>query len=119
MRPFQVRHLLFFPFIAALRPTLSGDPLNYTHDGTREKVLLAYSNLTLRISSSCWDLIAEVTAFAVNFTPTAALRNTCAGINQLHIFKLPVRILAVRDDEGKDEHLEHVFGGVEKKKARG
>ena len=61
--------------------------------------------------STCWDSIAEVTALAMNSTPTAALRNTCAGISELHIFQLPVRILAKRDDEeGDGEHLELVFG---------
>ena len=63
------------------------------------------------ISSTCWDSIAEVTALAMNSTPTAALRNTCAGITELHIFQLPVRVLAKRDDEESDgEHLELVFG---------
>ena len=47
----------------------------------------------------------------MNSTPTAALRNTCAGISELHIFQLPVRVLAKRDDEeGDGEHLELVFG---------
>ncbi|KAL8743879.1 MAG: hypothetical protein Q9190_003817 [Brigantiaea leucoxantha] len=64
----------------------------------------------LGISSNCWDTIAEVTALAINSTPTAALRNTCAGITELHIFKLPVRILVSKDEEGDGEHLELVFG---------
>ncbi|KAL8842272.1 MAG: hypothetical protein Q9170_000598 [Blastenia crenularia] len=62
------------------------------------------------ISSNCWDTIAEVMALAINSTPTAALRNTCAGITELHIFKLPVRILVSKDEEGDGEHLELVFG---------
>ncbi|KAL8636072.1 MAG: hypothetical protein Q9228_006493, partial [Teloschistes exilis] len=62
------------------------------------------------ISSNCWDTIAEVTAIAVNSRPTSALRNTCAGISEFHIFKLPVHILVSRDDEGEGEHLELVFG---------
>lgn len=62
------------------------------------------------ISSTCWDSIAEVTALAMNSTPTVALRNTCAGITELDIFKIPVRVLAARDEEGSDrEHLELVF----------
>ena len=72
---------------------------------------------TIGISSTCWDSIAEVTALAMNSTPTAALRNTCAGITELYIFQLPVRVLAKRDGEGEGEHLELVFGnasGVEK-----
>ncbi|KAL8655301.1 MAG: hypothetical protein Q9210_000969 [Variospora velana] len=68
-----------------------------------------YSGIT-GISSNCWDTIAEVTALAVNSTPTAALRNTCAGISEFHIFKLPVRVLVSKDEEGEGEHLELVFG---------
>ena len=55
----------------------------------------------------------------MNSTPTTLLRNTCAGIMELNIFKLPVRVLAVRDDEGDGEHLELVFGNVDEKDARG
>ena len=67
------------------------------------------------ISSTCWDSIGEVTALAMNSTPTAALRNTCAGITELKIFKLPVRVLAFRDAEGDGEHLELVFGDLDEK----
>lgn len=67
------------------------------------------------ISSTCWDSIAEVTALAVNSPPTKALRNTCAGITEFNIFKLPVRILTMRDEEGDGEHLELVFGTVDEK----
>lgn len=67
------------------------------------------------ISSTCWDSIGEVTALAMNSTPTAALRNTCAGITELNIFKLPVRVLAFRDAEGDGEHLELVFGNLDEK----
>ena len=70
------------------------------------------------ISSTSWDSIAEVTALAMNSTPTACLRNTCAGISELHIFKLPVRIFAIKDDEGEGEHLELVFGDVHKEKTK-
>lgn len=77
-----------------------------------------YSGIT-GISSNCWDTIAEVTALAVNSTPTAALRNTCAGITELHIFKLPVRILMSKDEEGEGEHLELVFGKVDEEKTKG
>ncbi|KAI4098045.1 MAG: hypothetical protein LQ339_006613 [Xanthoria mediterranea] len=76
-----------------------------------------YSGIT-GVSSNCWDTIAEVTALAINSTPTAALRNTCAGISELHIFKLPVRILVSRDDEGEGEHLELVFGPVDEAKTK-
>ena len=69
----------------------------------------------LGVSSTCWDSIAEVTALAINSTPTAALRNTCAGITELNIFKLPVRVLAFRDAEGDGEHLELVFGNLDEK----
>ena len=49
---------------------------------------------------------------AMNSTPTTMLRNTCAGIRELHIFRLPVRVLATPDVEGESEHLELVFGDV-------
>ena len=67
------------------------------------------------ISSTCWDSIAEVTALAINSPPTKALRNTCAGISEFDIFKLPVRVLTIRDDEGDGKHLELVFGSVDEK----
>ena len=67
------------------------------------------------ISSTCWDSIAEVTALAVNSSPTTAIRNTCAGITEFAIFKLPVCILAMCDEEGESEHLELVFGSVDEK----
>ena len=68
------------------------------------------------ISSTCWDSIGEVTALAVNSTPTALLRNTCAGIMELSIFKTPVRVLAFRDNDNSDgEHLELVFGDLDEK----
>ncbi|SLM34400.1 hypothetical protein LPUS_03154 [Lasallia pustulata] len=70
------------------------------------------------ISSTSWDSIAEVTALAMNSTPTTALRNTCAGITKFHIFKLPVRILTRRDDEGDFEHLELVFGSVKENEVK-
>lgn len=38
---------------------------------------------------------------------------------ELNIFKLPVRVLAVRDGEEDSEHLELVFGNVDEKNARG
>lgn len=38
---------------------------------------------------------------------------------ELHIFKLPVRILTFRDLEGEGEHLELVFGSVDEKDAAG
>ena len=68
------------------------------------------------VSSTCWDSIGEVTALAMNSTPTTVLRNTCAGISELRIYKLPVRVLAMRDEEGDGEHLELVFGnGLDEK----
>lgn len=55
----------------------------------------------------------------MNSTPTILLRNTCVGIMELNIYKLPVRVLAIRDTEGDGEHLELVFGNVNEKDARG
>ena len=68
--------------------------------------------LHLGISSTAWDSISEVTALAMNSTPTLMLRNTCAGISELHIFKIPVRIKVKKDAEGEGEHLELVFGNT-------
>ena len=82
----------------------------------REEQLLIFS--VIGISSTCWDSIAEVTALAMNSTPTAILRNTCAGISEIRIFKLPVRILAMRDLEGEGEHLELVFGDMDADQAK-
>ena len=67
------------------------------------------------ISATCWDSIGEVTALAVNSMPTTLLRNTCASIVELGIFKIPVRVLAIRDEEGDGEHLELVFGTTDEK----
>ena len=76
---------------------------------------ILYAGIT-GISSTCWDSIGEVTALAVNSTPSALLRNTCAGITELSIFKIPVRVLAFRDNENSDgEHLELVFGDLDEK----
>lgn len=52
----------------------------------------------------------------MNSSPTTALRNTCAGITELQIFKLSVRILAMSDLDGEGEHLELVFGDVDQEK---
>ena len=49
---------------------------------------------------------------ATNSTLMAALRNMCAGITELHIFQLPVRVLAKRKELGDREHLELVFGDI-------
>ena len=70
------------------------------------------------MSSTCWDSIAEVTALTVNSSPSALHRNTCAGITELHIFKLPVQILGMADEEGEGEHLELIFGDVNKEKTK-
>ena len=67
------------------------------------------------ISVTCWDSIGEVTALAVNSMPTVLLRNTCAGITELGTFKLPVRVLAFRDDEGDREYLELSLGSTDEK----
>ena len=76
---------------------------------------ILYAGIT-GISSTCWDSIGEVTALAVNSTPSALLRNTCSGITELDIFKIPVRVLALRDKENIDgEHLELVFGNLDEK----
>lgn len=48
----------------------------------------------------------------MNSTPTAALRNTCADITELNIFKLSVRVLTFRDAKD-DEHLKLIFGKLD------
>lgn len=79
-----------------------------------------YSTDRLGISSTCWDSVGEVTALAMNSTPTTLLKNTCASILKLNIFKIPVRVLAFRDNEGgDDEHLELMFRDVDEKVVRG
>ena len=49
----------------------------------------------------------------MNSPPTTVLRNTCAGITEIRIFRTPVRLLTMRDSEGEGEHLEMVFGDIE------
>ena len=67
------------------------------------------------ISSTCWDSIGEVTALAMNSTPTSLLRNTSSGILDSKIYKLPARVFARPDDEGEGEHLELVLGEQDEK----
>ena len=45
--------------------------------------------------------------------PTAMLRNTCAGILELHSFRFYVSILAMNDLKGEGELLALIFGEVE------
>ena len=81
-------------------------------------------------SSTSWASISEVTALAVNSPPTENLQGTCAGIENMGIFRIPVRILAasgnagvaeieppLQDVPGNKEHLELRFGDVEPKVA--
>ena len=72
---------------------------------------------TSGISSTSWDSIGEVIALAMNSTPTTKLRNTCAGITDPFIYKLPVRIMTRQDAEGEGEHLELVFDDVDEEEA--
>jgi hypothetical protein len=41
-------------------------------------------------SSTGWHSISEVTALAVNSPPTEDLQGTCAGIEKIGIFQIPV-----------------------------
>ncbi|KAI4239729.1 MAG: hypothetical protein L6R40_005474 [Gallowayella cf. fulva] len=75
------------------------------------------------VSSTSWDSITEMVALAVNSSPTIHLRNTCAGVAQMGVFALPVRVLVCKDAGGggggeDDDHLEMVFGSVEESVAR-
>ena len=54
-------------------------------------------------SSTSWHSISEVTALAMNSPPTEDLQGTCAGIETLEIFRIPVRILAVSSNTGVAE----------------
>ena len=66
------------------------------------------------VSSTSWDSITEMVALAVNSSPTIQLRNTCAGITQMGVFQLPMRILTSKDAMGEDEdHLELIVGAVD------
>lgn len=82
------------------------------------RVLAETLNPFLGISSTCWDSISEVTALAINSQPTSILRNTCAGITEIRIFKTPVRILTRSDEEGEGEHLELFFGKFDEENAQ-
>jgi hypothetical protein len=67
----------------------------------------------------------------VNSPPTEDLQGTCAGIEKIGIFRIPVRILAARgnadavaeteaelqDVPKKEEHLELVFGDIDREVA--
>jgi hypothetical protein len=81
-------------------------------------------------SSTSWHSISEVTALAMNSTPTEDLQGTCAGIETIGIFRIPVRILAASGNTGvaeteaplqdvpnNEEHLELVFGDIDRKVA--
>ncbi|KAL8692361.1 MAG: hypothetical protein Q9218_002612 [Villophora microphyllina] len=65
------------------------------------------------VSSTSWDSIAELVVLAVNSSPTTQLRNTCAGITQLSVFRTPIRILTGKDVNDEEDHLELVFGHVD------
>ncbi|KAL8790894.1 MAG: hypothetical protein Q9213_000319 [Squamulea squamosa] len=65
------------------------------------------------VSSTSWDSITEMVALAVNSSPTIQLRNTCAGITQMSVFHLPIRILTSKDAGEDEDHLELIFGSVD------
>ncbi|KAL8947621.1 MAG: hypothetical protein Q9222_006119 [Ikaeria aurantiellina] len=65
------------------------------------------------VSSTSWDSITELVTLAVNSSPSIQLRNTCAGVAQMGVFQLPVRILTSRNATDDGDHLELVFGGVD------
>lgn len=79
-------------------------------------VMLAYCFLVLAhiiylaisgVSSTAWDLVAELVALAMNSSPTEALQNTCAGIVGKKAYETEVRVLKT-----SEKHLELVFGEV-------
>ena len=76
---------------------------------------IIHTSIRARTSAS-WNTMAELTALAMNSSPTATLRNTCAGIMCLNTFKTNVRVVATHyDDEDDDGHLELVFDQHEEK----
>ena len=54
--------------------------------------------------SQAWDKAPEMISLAMNSQPTAALRNTGAGIDTIHPYKAKVRIKV-----GPHGHLEYIF----------
>ncbi|KAL9018425.1 MAG: hypothetical protein Q9185_004268 [Variospora sp. 1 TL-2023] len=85
-------------------------------------VLLLYCTLVVAhlvyaalsgISSTSWDSVAEFLVLAVNSPPSIQVRNTCAGIQQMGVFRLPVRVLTSKDTDGEEDHLGLVFGAVD------
>ncbi|KAL8769681.1 MAG: hypothetical protein Q9194_005387 [Teloschistes cf. exilis] len=58
------------------------------------------------VSSQSWNSIAELVVLAVNSSSTMQLRNTCAGISQMCVFRSPIRILTSKDFNDEDDHLE-------------
>lgn len=77
-----------------------------------------------------WHSISEVTALAMNSPPIEDLQGTCAGVETIGIFRIPVRILAESGNTGvaeteaplrgvptNEKHLELVFGDVDPKVA--
>lgn len=79
--------------------------------------LLVTQSIFSGMSSDSWNSIAEFAALAMNSPPTERLLNTCAGISQLHTFRIPVRIRARGKAYGQDDHLELVFGNVDSRLA--
>ncbi|KAJ5096128.1 hypothetical protein NUU61_005484 [Penicillium alfredii] len=59
-------------------------------------------------SSSSWDSLPEIVALALQSRPTAALKNTGAGISTSAIFRAPVQVL------GMERRLTLAFGDTQK-----
>ncbi|KAI4177618.1 MAG: hypothetical protein LQ346_007626 [Caloplaca aetnensis] len=109
-----------------LRVDSSVEGYAFSIDGIAAKltaaVLLIYCALVVAhlvyaavsgISSTSWDSITEFVVLAVNSSPSIQLRNTCAGVHQMSVFRLPARVLTSRDTDGEDDHLGLVFGHVD------
>lgn len=79
------------------------------------------------ISSTSWDTMTEWVVLAVNSPASVRLRNTCAGVHQMEVFGLEVRILEGGGSgqerrkgeesrggrEGEEDHLGLCFGDVD------
>ncbi|KAL8703205.1 MAG: hypothetical protein Q9225_008123 [Loekoesia sp. 1 TL-2023] len=114
-----------------LRVDSSVEGYAFSLDGLAPKftavILLIYCTLVIThlvyaavsgISSTSWDSITELVVLAVNSSPSLQLRNTCAGVHQMAVFRLPVRILTSKDADGEEDHLGLHFGAVDELTAR-
>lgn len=66
-------------------------------------IYVVYSIWFAKATSSSWELITELVAWAMDYKPSSTMRNTGAGIATLRAIKQPVRMGVSAD------HLQMVF----------